>query len=160
MFVHVFDFFLKSSKIKQNLHTDLRIEILRRSRSARPHLNYRVWSSDILNFWEGYNNNNNNNNNHVFLSQTTVVSGSPFLLPLSREELHGGNSLFQTPVGRSKKQGYCCCCYCTPPLQFPLFLIRNSICRFSETHFLVQTLFLSKKGYNHQNFLRASRESK
>ena len=51
-------------QINQNLHTDLRIEILRRPRSARPHLNYRVWSSDILNFLEGYNNNNNNNNNH------------------------------------------------------------------------------------------------
>ena len=57
--------------------------------------------------------------------------------------------------GRIKRGYYCC----TPPLQFPLFLIRNSNFRFFETHFLVHKPFLSKKGYNNQNFLRASRES-
>ena len=61
--------FFEVVQINQNLHTDLRIENPLLARSARPHLNYRVWSSDILNFLEGYNNNNNNNNNHGFVSQ-------------------------------------------------------------------------------------------
>ena len=35
-------------------------------------------------------------------SQTTLVSGSPFLLPLNGEELPTGNSFSQTPVGTPK----------------------------------------------------------
>ena len=35
-------------------------------------------------------------------SQTTLVSGSPFLLPLNGEELPTGNDLSQTPWGRAK----------------------------------------------------------
>ena len=35
-------------------------------------------------------------------SQTTLVSGSPFLPPLNGEELPTGNDLSQTPWGRAK----------------------------------------------------------